>query len=205
MSDEDNDTQILNVGQKVDNTTDASRQTPSKITPSRGQKVKNARNEGTGPLTTQRGSQKKLRLGRTLRPTIKAKNQDLVAHLTKLLSLDWESESPEAEANTFLTQINKPNDEENSLQILTSRLLQENATDPGEFAFVTQLDVEEPEIYNKAMSGSEAQKWSQAMTEELDQLKANETWILVHKSQIKPRLKPLGGKWVYKVKRDVYK
>lgn len=42
------------------------------------------------------------------------------------------------------------------------------------------------------------------MTEELDQLKANETWSLVHKSQIKPGMKSSGGKWVYKVKRDVH-
>lgn len=175
LSDEDDDTQILDVGRKVDNTTGTSRQTPSKVTTSRGRKVKNARDEGTGPLITREDSQKKSRTGRTLRPTTKAKNQDLVAHLTKLLSLDWKSESPKAEANAFLTQINKPDDEEDPLQILTSRLLRENATDPGEFAFATQLDVVEPETYNKAMSGSQAQEWSQAMTEELDQLKANET------------------------------
>ena len=42
------------------------------------------------------------------------------------------------------------------------------------------------------------------MAEELDQSKANETWTLIHKSQIKAGLKPLGGKWVYKVKRDVH-
>lgn len=84
------------------------------------------------------------------------------------------------------------------------RLLRENATDPGEFAFATQLDVEKPETYNKAMRSSQAQEWLQAMAEELDQLKANETCTLIHKSQIKAGLKPLRGKWVYKVKRDVH-
>lgn len=58
--------------------------------------------------------------------------------------------------------------------------------------------------YNKAMRSSQAQEWLQAMAEELDQLKANETWTLIHKSQIKAGLKPLRGKWVYKVKRDVH-
>lgn len=41
------------------------------------------------------------------------------------------------------------------------------------------------------------------MKEELDQLEAHTTWTLIHKSQIQPGLKPLGGKWVYKVKRNV--
>ena len=53
------------------------------------------------------------------------------------------------------------------------------------------------------MSGTHAQQWSQAMKEELDQLEANQTWELIHKRDIKPGHKSLGGKWVYKIKRDV--
>ena len=67
--------------------------------------------------------QKKSRSGRTLRPTKKAQNEDLVAHFTTLLSLDWKAESQEENANAFLTQINEPDDEEDPLRILTSRLL----------------------------------------------------------------------------------
>lgn len=89
-----------------------------------------------------------------------SESEYLVAHLTKLLSLDWESESPKAEANAFLTQIDESDDGEDPLRILASRLLRENAADPGEFAFATQLDVEEPKTYNKAISGSQAQEWS---------------------------------------------
>ncbi len=37
-------------------------------------------------------------------------------------------------------------------------------------------------MYNKAMNGSHAQEWPQEMKEELEQLKANETWTLIHKS-----------------------
>ena len=181
-----------------------SRQTPSKVTPSRSRKVVDTGDKTTGPSIDGEKIQKKSRSGRTLKPTKKSQNKELVAHLTTLLSLDWEAESPEEEINAFLTQINEPNDEEDPLRILTSRLLRENAADQGEFAFATQLDVEEPETYNKAMSGSHAQEWSQAMKEELEQLEANKTWTLIHKSQIQPGLKPLGGKWVYKVKRDVH-
>lgn len=41
------------------------------------------------------------------------------------------------------------------------------------------------------------------MKEELDQLETNQTWEFLHKKDIKSGHKPLGGKWVYKVKRDV--
>lgn len=41
------------------------------------------------------------------------------------------------------------------------------------------------------------------MTEELDQLYKNDTWKLVPRDEIEPGHRPLGRKWVYKVKRDV--
>ncbi len=41
------------------------------------------------------------------------------------------------------------------------------------------------------------------MKEELDQLIKNEIWILVPKNGIQLSHRALGGKWVYKVKRDV--
>lgn len=45
--------------------------------------------------------------------------------------------------------------------------------------------------------------WAQAMEEKLDQLRKDETWVLVPKDEIQPGHRVLGGKWVYKVKRDV--
>lgn len=53
------------------------------------------------------------------------------------------------------------------------------------------------------MSSTHAGQWSQAMREELYQLEKNNTWELVHRYQIEKGHQPLGGKWVYKVKRDV--
>lgn len=53
------------------------------------------------------------------------------------------------------------------------------------------------------MQGPNAAQWAQTMEEELDQLNKNETWILTPKSEIQPGHRPLGGKWVYKFKRDV--
>lgn len=39
--------------------------------------------------------------------------------------------------------------------------------------------------------------------EELDQLQKNDTWTLISRDKIEPGHRPLGGKWVYKIKRDV--
>lgn len=41
------------------------------------------------------------------------------------------------------------------------------------------------------------------MEEKLNQLWKNNTWRLIHKSKIEPSLWILGGKWVYKIKRDI--
>lgn len=53
------------------------------------------------------------------------------------------------------------------------------------------------------MQGPNAAEWARAIEEELDQLEKNNTWELVHKSNVQPGYRPLGGKWVYKIKRDV--
>ncbi len=41
------------------------------------------------------------------------------------------------------------------------------------------------------------------MEEELNQLHKNETWVLIPASEMKAGHQALGGKWVYKIKRDV--
>lgn len=79
---------MLDVGQKVDNITDVSHQMPIKVTPNKDRKVKNTKDEDIWPLTIQEDSQKMSQLEWTLKPSIKAKNQDLLTHFTKLLSLD---------------------------------------------------------------------------------------------------------------------
>lgn len=175
----------------------------------------NATKDQSKPKTAEQ--QRKSRSGRTIKPSERAmgqslQTQELIAHLTKLLDHDWEDNSldldPSTRADAFFINLDSDStksehDAEDPLKILASRLLKANAGDPGEFAFATQIDVEEPETYSRAMSGTHAQQWSQAMKEELDRLEANQTWDLIHKRDIEPGHKPLGGKWVYKVKRDV--
>lgn len=98
---------------------------------------------------------KKSRSGRTIKPTEKAKhqNQELVAYLTTLLERDWES-NPDSEADALLTSLNDEveEEEEDPYKILSLRLLQANAGNPSQFVLTTQLDVEEPESYNRVMA-----------------------------------------------------
>ena len=53
------------------------------------------------------------------------------------------------------------------------------------------------------MQGPHAAQWAKAMEEELNQLHKNETWVLIPASEMKAGHQALGGKWVYKIKRDV--
>ena len=133
--------------------------------------------------------------------------QALIAQLTSLLEEDWESKQRVSTVSTDKSdgsqKLVEVYDEDDPLRILATKLMKANAGDPGDFAFATQFDVEELETYERAMSGPHSQQWAQAMKEELDQLHKNETWTLVDKETVEPDHKPLGGKWVYKVKRDV--
>ena len=56
-----------------------------------------------------------------------------------------------------------------------------------------------PISYDQCMSSSDASSWKEAMKNEVDALNENDTWKLV--SMPKDR-KVVGGKWVYKIKRD---
>lgn len=55
----------------------------------------------------------------------------------------------------------------------------------------------------RAMQCPHAAQWSQAIEEELASLHENKTWVLIPKEEMESGHRPLGGKWVYKVKRDV--
>lgn len=136
-------------------------------------------------------------------------SKKLIFQLTELLNLDWEDnkavamathEQKHVEAN-YSTQSNE--EEEHPIRILAAKMCAANATNADHFLCSTQFDVEEPEIYTRAMQGPNAPQWVQAMTEELDQLYKNNTWQLVPRDKIELGHRPLGGKWVYKVKKNV--
>lgn len=130
--------------------------------------------------------------------------ENLIVQLTTLLE-DWDKapnvsftqsgEDPTPEKEQLL--------EEDPMRILATKINSANAADHDQFSCSTQFDVEEPETYARAMQGPHAVEWAKAMEEELDQLHKNGTWTLVHRDEMEPGHRSLGGKWVYKVKRDV--
>lgn len=93
--------------------------------------------------------------------------------------------------------------DEDPIKILATKIHSTNSADQDHFVYATQFDVEELETYARAMQCPNAPQWVKTMEEELDQLKKNETWILTPKSEIQPGHRLLGGKWVYKINRDV--
>lgn len=144
------------------------------------------------------------RAGRVTKPTPKTakqgKSQALIIKLMDLLERDWESEE---KVSAFLTQLEDPSNERDDgldpIQILASTINKTSSIDNGDYAFATQLDIEEPETYEKAMSGTHAQQWSHAIQEELHQLEKNNTWELIPSHQMEPGHKALSGKWIFKI------
>lgn len=202
------------VGQKVKDTEDAS-------SLCRGQKVEDSRDAGlmvkntmdaTAPISRRDQEVENTESARqTSKKTSQTETQELIVQLTELLKLNWENNKAVAmathkqehvEANDWQpTQSN--DEEEDPIKILAARMCATNATNVDHFVCSTQFDVEEPETYTRAMQGPNAPQWTQAMTEELDQLYKNDTWKLVPRDEIELSHRPLGGKWVYKVKQDV--
>lgn len=58
------------------------------------------------------------------------------------------------------------------------------------------LKVEEPGSYREAREGKE---WRDAMNVEMETIEKNKTWVL---TDLPPGQKPIGLKWVYKLKKD---
>lgn len=56
----------------------------------------------------------------------------------------------------------------------------------------------EPQTYKEAVSSEDAEKWEQAMAEEMASLKKNKTWNL---EPLPPTRRAIDCKWVYKIKR----
>ena len=142
-----------------------------------------------------------IEMQKPLSPTERSSEiENLVVQLTTLLE-NWDKG-----LNVNITQSREdpiPKEEENPMRILATKINSANAVDYDQFTSSTQFDVEEPEMYSRVMQGPHAAKWARAMEEELDQLHKNETWTLVHRDEMEPGHRALGGKWVYKIKRDI--
>ncbi len=109
----------------------------------------------------------KSRVGRIIKPTAKKQKgttiHTLVAQLTSLLDKDWEDY---AKVSAFLASCcDQDQDPGNKaleskldpLHILATAIQKANAANPADFSSTSQLDVEEPETYERAMSGPNTQ------------------------------------------------
>ena len=59
---------------------------------------------------------------------------------------------------------------------------------------------DEPSTYKAAVSGSEANKWLLAISEEVQSLEVNKTWQVVDKTR---DMNIIGSRWIFKKKKDV--
>ena len=59
---------------------------------------------------------------------------------------------------------------------------------------------DEPSTYRAAVSGSEANKWLLAISEEVQSLEVNKTWQVVDKTR---DMNIIGSRWIFKKKKDV--
>lgn len=93
--------------------------------------------------------------------------------------------------------------EEDLLHILAISMQKANAASSAEFLSLSQFDIKKPKSYKQAINRPHVQQWAPAIQRQLDQLEKNETWTLVAKNDVEQGHKPLFGKWVLRVKRDV--
>ncbi len=138
--------------------------------------------------------------------------ENLILHLTDLLnSWDADKRGGKLQAEEHVTHLgNDPKldqrespNEEDPMVLLATKINSVNASNYDQFVYATQFDTEKPETYGRAMQALHATRWAKAMEEELDQLYKNKTWTPIPDSEMKPGHQALGGKWVYKMKRDV--
>ncbi|GJU60200.1 zinc finger, CCHC-type containing protein [Tanacetum coccineum] len=59
---------------------------------------------------------------------------------------------------------------------------------------------EDPRTYNEAMQSRDAAFWKEAIDDEIGSIMENNTWVL---SDLPPGCKPLGCKWIFKIKMKV--
>ncbi|KAE8665844.1 Retrovirus-related Pol polyprotein from transposon TNT 1-94 [Hibiscus syriacus] len=83
------------------------------------------------------------------------------------------------------------------------KLRRKEDDDSAEKSETTQIHVEnedgEPSTYQEAIHISDVSLWMMAMQEEIEALHKNNTWDLVPLPQ---GMKPIGNKWVFKIKRN---
>lgn len=118
--------------------------------------------------------------------------EDLIVQLTNILD-NWDNDDSTNVMATHNQETSPTNEplEGDPIRIFASKIHSANAVDQDHFACSTQLVVEEPETYARAMQGPNAPRWAKIMEKELDKLHKNDTWTLVQNDKIEPDHRPL--------------
>ena len=99
-----------------------------------------------------------------------------------------ESEKPSA--NHYPTQNRRPPER-------FGEYLNEEILDDYDYHYCNYMNG--PLTYQEAVNGVDAERWKQAMDEEINTLKANDSFVI---AKIPDGKKAVGGKWVYTIKGD---
>ncbi len=149
----------------------ASKDKKAKPKPPQKSKKIQADRDATARASEEKNKPKtKSRAGKMLKPMPKRQEEAestraLIIELTSLLGKEWEDD----QALAFLTFCKKNKDkdskgvssiEQNLLHILATAIYKANATNLSDFTSSTQLDIEEPKTYKRAMRGPHTQQWS---------------------------------------------
>ena len=62
------------------------------------------------------------------------------------------------------------------------------------------VDHDDPATFQQVLDSTDSDKWQEAMKEEMKSMYDNQVWSLVDQT---PGIKPIGCKWVYKLKTDM--
>jgi len=102
---------------------------------------------------------------------------------------DWPSPFPVEETLSEVDEPGTPEVEQTLLLILAEALSTDTS---GNAAFI------EPNSYTEAIQSPQVNEWKKAMDDEMKSISDHKTWELV---PIPKGKKPIGTKWVYKVKK----
>lgn len=103
-------------------------------------------------------------------------------------------------SNAPTEDLSRDRDAINPVALLAGHIESIGACDLSDFTVLTATDEETPVTFKQAMAGPHSKEWWTAIQDEINSLERNNTWTLV--SRTPDDRKPLGGRWVFTIKRD---
>ena len=89
----------------------------------------------------------------------------------------------------------------NSISLLADLIETQDATNLENFVALSNMNDDEPNTWTQAMNSPDSSNWMNVVENEIQSLNKNNTWTLINRTP--DGRKPLDGRWIFKVKRDV--